>query len=144
MGAIESSQATLRIFGEDLVPEEITAMLGNAPTVSQRKGQEIIGTKTGTVRIAKTRNWRLSALRREPEDLEGQIAELLGKVTSDLVVWESLAHCFEIDLFCGLFMGSSNDGVELSPATLLALGQRGISLSLDIYDPIVEGSSDGP
>lgn len=144
MGAIESSQATLRLFGDDLVPEEITAMLGNAPTASQRKGQEIIGAKTGTVRIAKTGNWRLSASRREPEDLEGQITEILGQVTSDLAVWESLARRFEIDLFCGIFMANSNDGMELSPAALLALGQRGISLSLDIYDPIDEHSGDGP
>ncbi len=31
-------------------------------------------------------------------------------------------------------MGSSNDGVSLSPRVLLALGQRGIELGLDIYD----------
>lgn len=31
-------------------------------------------------------------------------------------------------------MGSSNDGVSLSPRALLALGQRGIELALDIYD----------
>ncbi len=31
-------------------------------------------------------------------------------------------------------MGSSNDGVSLSPRVLLALGERGIELGLDIYD----------
>lgn len=31
-------------------------------------------------------------------------------------------------------MGSSNDGVSLSPRTLLALGERGIELGLDIYE----------
>ena len=32
-------------------------------------------------------------------------------------------------------MGSENEGVEVSPKTLLAIGQRGIKLSLDIYGP---------
>ena len=31
-------------------------------------------------------------------------------------------------------MGSSNDGMPLSAKVLLALGQRGIALGLDIYD----------
>lgn len=30
-------------------------------------------------------------------------------------------------------MGSGNEGVMISPQTMVALGQRGITLSLDIY-----------
>jgi hypothetical protein len=32
-------------------------------------------------------------------------------------------------------MSHGNVGVEISPRTLLALGERGISLDLDIYAP---------
>jgi hypothetical protein len=32
-------------------------------------------------------------------------------------------------------MGSGNEGVEISPETMVALGQRGIQLSIDIYGP---------
>ena len=85
------------------------------------------------MRIVRTGSWRLSALRREPEDLEAQIFEILDQLTGDLTVWQSLAG-FRPDLFFGLFMGSGNDGVSLSPRALLALGQRGIVLGLDIYD----------
>ncbi len=59
--------------------------------------------------------------------------ELLGQLTQDLSVWESLS-CFRPDLLCGIYMGSSNDGLPLSAKALLALGQRGIALDLDIYD----------
>jgi len=55
------------------------------------------------------------------------------ELTGDLAVWQALAR-FRPDLFCGLFMGSSNDGVSLSPRALLALGERGIELGLDIYE----------
>lgn len=143
MGAIDHSEVTLRLFGDDLEPEEINALLGATPTAACRKGQEIIGRNTGTVRIAKTGNWRISAARREPEDLEAQIFEILGQLTQNLKVWESLSR-YEPDLFCGIFMGSSNDGLLLSPRALLALGQRGITLGLDIYDGGDQGAKTGP
>ncbi|MHC9087075.1 DUF4279 domain-containing protein, partial [Luteimonas sp. RIT-PG2_3] len=103
------------------------------PTESCCKGQEIVGRNTGAVRIAKTGSWRLSVARREPEDLEAQIFEILDQLTHDLGVWESLT-CYEPDLFCGIFMAGSNDGLPLSAKALLALGQHGIALGLDIYD----------
>jgi hypothetical protein len=95
------------------------------------------------VRIAKTGSWRLSAGRREPEDLEAQILEILGQLTQDLSVWESLSR-YQPDLFCGLFMGNTNDGLPLSAKVLLSLGQRGIALGLDIYDVGDQGSGVGP
>ncbi|HGM7319353.1 TPA: DUF4279 domain-containing protein [Stenotrophomonas maltophilia] len=133
MAAFDHSLVALRFFGDDLLPDEISALLGATPTVSHHKGQDLKGSQSGTVRIARTGSWRLSAPRREPEDLEAQIFEILDQLTGDLAIWESLAR-FRPDLFCGLFMGSGNDGVSLSPRTLLALGQRGIELGLDIYD----------
>lgn len=79
--------------------------------------------------------WRLSATDCEPENLNEQVSELLGRVTSDPLVWKELTTRFRVDLFCGWFMGSGNEGVEISPSTMLALAQRGIQLSLDIYGP---------
>lgn len=143
MGAIDHSLATLRFFGDDLIPDKISVLLGASPTVSYQKGQELISGKTGIVRIAKTGNWRLSAARREPEDLETQIFEILGQLTQDLCVWDSLTR-YQPDLFCGLFMGSSNDGMPLSANALLSLGQRGIALALDIYNVVDQGGDVGP
>jgi len=142
MGVFDHSVATLRFFGEDLVPDEISTLLGTSPTESCRKGQELIGSKTGTIRIAKTGSWRLTAARREPEDLEAQIFEILDQLTQDLTAWESLAR-FQPDLFCGLFMDNSNDSLPLSPKALLSLGQRGIALCLDVYDGGDQGSRVG-
>ncbi len=39
-----------------------------------------------------------------------------------------------MDFFCGVFMGTSNDGLEFTPELLGELSTRGISLGLDIYD----------
>jgi hypothetical protein len=133
MGAPDHSLAILRFFGDELVPDEISALLGASPTVSYQKGQELIGSRTGIKRITKTGSWRLSAADRKPEDLESQIFEILQQLTQDLTIWASLAR-FEPNIYCGLFMASSNDGTWLSGEALLALGQRGIALGLEIYD----------
>lgn len=133
MGALDHSVAALRFFGDDLIPENVTKLLGAMPTESCFKGQEVIGRSTSKVRIARTGSWRLKAARRQPEDFEAQIFELLDQLTTDLFIWDSLS-VYKPDLFCGIFMSGNNDGLPLSAKALLALGQRGIALGLDIYD----------
>lgn len=134
MPFFERSRATLRIAGDLLVPDKVSQLLGSEPTGSRQKGDKILGRSTGQVRIARTGMWCLEAQSREPEDLCGQIDEILGKLTSDREVWADIRRTFSVDLLCGLFMRSGNDGMSLSSEHLQALGERGIELTLDIYD----------
>jgi len=136
MACISRSAATLRIIGDDLVPDEITRLLGATPTQAQTKGDKIVGKKTGKVRIARFGMWRLQALDCEPEDLDGQISFIFNQLTKDLTVWGSFSSKYKIDLFCGLFMECSNEGMELSPESLSVLGSRGIKIGLDVYGPL--------
>jgi hypothetical protein len=131
MAQVGRSVATLRVAGVDLVPDEVSELLGIQPTHAQRKGQP---SRSG-MHIATFGLWRLEARNREPENVNGQVEELLSQVTSKLEVWRVLGRRFEVDLFCGWFMNESNEGLDISPASLLALGERGIQLSLDIYAP---------
>ena len=133
MGHMQRSAATLRIVGDDLIPAEVSRLLGCAPSIAQKKGEVLIGKKTGTKRIARTGMWRLQSMEREPENLDEQIEEILGKVTGDIETWQALTRRFRVDLFCGLFMGRGNEGLAISPGALFALGQRGIELALDVY-----------
>jgi hypothetical protein len=133
MAHVQKSVVTLRIGSDDLIPDEITRLLGATPTQTQVKGEKIVGRKTGHVRIAKMGVWRLHATDREPEDMDGQIQEILSQTTSDLAVWRSIAEKHEIDLFCGLFLSGSNEGMTVSAKSLAALGERGIEIGLDIY-----------
>jgi hypothetical protein len=75
----------------------------------------------------------LSSVETAPENLNAQVAEILSCLTTDLAVWRQLSLHYQIDMYCGLFMGHWNDGMSLSVDTMLALGQRGIALNLDIY-----------
>jgi hypothetical protein len=138
MAQLHRSVATLRISGDDLDPEEITKTLGCAPTAGQRKGDVLIGGETGIARTAKFGMWRLEASDREPEDLDGQVAELLSCLTQSMDAWRSIAARYRMDLFCGFFMRETNEGLTVSPEALAALGERGIELGLDIYSPTRE------
>jgi hypothetical protein len=135
MAQLNRAVATLRVMGDDLIPNEVSVLLGAQPTAAQVKGQEIPTKSASGFRIARSGLWRLRTVDTSPEDVDGQVNELLSKLTSDLAVWRDLSRRFRIDLFCGWFMSSSNEGLNISPQTLQALGERGIELALDIYGP---------
>ncbi|WP_371180717.1 DUF4279 domain-containing protein [Xanthomonas sacchari] len=134
MRIADHSIVSFRIFGDDLVPSEITSLLGCEPTRAFSKGDIRVGVKTGNRYVEKIGQWSLAAEDSYPEDIPAQISKILGNLTEDPAVWASLRSRFTMDFFCGVFMGSSNDGLEFCPAVMGALSSRGISLSLDIYD----------
>lgn len=132
MGQFDRSVACLRLFGDDVDPGEITALLACEPSVAESRG-EIIRYASGRERTAKCGQWRLEAANTRPEDLVSQIRWLLGQVTNNLEVWHQLGKVCDINIFCGLFMASGNDGLLLPPDIMFMLGERGILLDLDVY-----------
>ena len=145
MAALARSRAALRLFGEHLRPEEITALLGAAPTSSHRRGEQ--DDRRRNARPWAVGGWVLEADDSAPADPDRQVAQILDQLSADPAVWQSLAARFKIDMFCGWFMDELNEGVSLSVATLRSLADRGILLDMDIYgwdggSPPVEAGSD--
>jgi hypothetical protein len=132
MSNIARSTATLRIFGDDLNREEITKMLGCEPAPERQHGYRIEGRRRES-KVVKTGTWQLQITDREPAHIDDQIDELLSLTSADLGVWRELASKYDIDLFCGLFMNETNEGIVISARSLLALGERGIDISFDVY-----------
>ena len=133
---VEKSAATLRIQGDDLIPDEIARLLGVEPMFSQTPGEEVISPATGKPRIAKYGVWQIYSEEKTPSDVDGQVQELLGQLPGDLALWRKLATKYQLNLFCGVFLGSDNESLYMAPSTLMALGERGIEISLDIYGPL--------
>ena len=133
MTVLSRSAASLRVFGDDLLPEEVTALLGASPTSFEVKGGQSQPNAGGRTFTARTGGWRLQVARLSPGDLDGQIAELLDQLTTNLIAWRELTARFRVDMFCGLWLIEWNEGISLDPSTLAALGERGILLDLDIY-----------
>lgn len=134
MAVLSGSAASLRFFGDDLDPDELTKLLGSPPTKSERKGEEIVGKVSGQKRTARSGGWRLRAERREPGDIDTQISEILDQLTNDTGVWQDLTTRFRADIFCGLFLKDGNEGISLSNETLERLAVRGLTIDFDIYD----------
>ncbi len=134
MTIINRCQAALRIFGDDLVPEELSRLFDHFYTKGWVKGYSYL-TSSGKVVVKKTGAWILDAEPTETGDFDAQISELLGQVNVSLDVWASFAKTFEMDIFCGWFMHESNEGIAVSPHTLRMLGERNIAISVDIYAP---------
>lgn len=140
MARLARSVASLRVFGDDLDPDEITRLLGHSPSESWRQG-ELQSSRGGRTITRRCGAWFLKADPAEPEDFDGQVNSILGVLTSDVMSWSALTARFDVDLFCGWFMGASNEGVTVSPSTMEKLGRFGIALSLDIYGPDLEDTS---
>nr|WP_083989678.1 DUF4279 domain-containing protein [Paraurantiacibacter namhicola] len=137
MGRLRESAATVGFYGDDLDPHEITGLLGMEPTIGVAKGGRW-ATSPGAEKIAHTGSWRLKANRCEPENLSRQIDELLASLTKDLGVWRDLNARFRGVLFCGLWLNSYNDGLEIEPKVLGAIAERGLALDLDIYESSID------
>lgn len=133
MAELHKSSALVGFYGDTLDPAGITSLLGSEPTIGVRKGGTW-HTSRGSPKIAHTGSWRLKAEDQEPADLDGQINHLLDKLTNDLLVWRSLAEQYRAVIFCGLFLQSDNEGLELKPETLIRIGERGLIIDFDIYD----------
>ncbi|MEM8850678.1 MAG: DUF4279 domain-containing protein [Pseudomonadota bacterium] len=144
MAGHDETAAALRVSGDDLDPDEVTEILGHKPDWSYRKGETRVSRRTGEVirdadgrqPVWRTGVWGLRVERRHPADLEAQIWELLRLVSDDITVWDKLNDKYSIDVFCGWFMHRSNDGLSVTPPLLHALGERGVTLDLDVYAPL--------
>lgn len=135
MPTISETHVAVRFFGDDLDPNEVTRLLGALPQSAARKGDVTRSKISGREYTARTGKWIFGVARREPGDLNGQIQELLGALTSSLEPWRELANEYNPDLFVGLFMRETNECIELSLDCLAMLAARGITLSLDVYGP---------
>ncbi len=133
MATISKTVVCLRVIGDELIPDEITSKLKCEPTKKMIKGEPFSWSKNGKARIARSGMWRIEVAEKQPGDLDAQIAEVFGLLTNDLDIWHSLANQYQLDLFCGLFMESSMEGISLSAESILAIGKRGIEIDFDIY-----------
>lgn len=128
-GPAERVTVGLRIFGDDVEPDEITALLGCPPSVARRRGDVVEG--RARQRVARTGSWILNSNGPGSEPLDAQVRRLLDGLTGDLSAWAALTRRFKVDLFCGVFMGGWNRGIDAE--TMRALADRNVPLGFDIY-----------
>lgn len=124
--------ATLRIEGDTLVPQEVTSLLGCAPSRSHALG-DVLSSRRTPAKTADFGLWSLESAEAAPADFDAQVASILDRLPGDAQTWQQLAARFDLSLFCGWFMEHWNEGVSIAPGTLRALAERGIRLDVDLY-----------
>jgi len=129
-GEIDHVSVSIRFYGDDLAPEQVTKQLLCQPTVSYCKGDVLPSRRYR--RIAKTGSWLLQTSKDETGTLEEKISRLLDCVSDDPAVWLDLKR-FQPDIFCGLRLLEWNRGCSLSPELMRRLAERDLTLGLDIY-----------
>lgn len=132
-GAIQDSTVCLRLIGGDLDPEEVTRLLGCAPTRAWRKGDVREDPRYHI--LQRTGVWSLDSDTDRSVPLDEQIRALIARVPTDSAVWEALARRFDIDVFCGIHLDEWNRGCGFGPDLLRRLGEMKAALDLDIYGP---------
>jgi hypothetical protein len=134
-GPIEWFKITFRVSGTDLIPSEITQILGCKSDQETEKGKEVFGQDGTFRRVARHGSWHLIL---KPEDTDewdcGEAAmELVKRLPSDVEIVKSLSSRYKIDFFIGLKMTSKNKGFSISPKVMTYLGERGVAIGFDVY-----------
>lgn len=130
-GKVDKASVSLRFFGDELEPDEITEKLKCSPTNAFRKG-DIVPNKFKP-RVCKTGSWHLHTEKNSEQNLEEQILELFGRLTEDLEIWQSLTKQFEADVYCGAWLNAWNRDIWLTPNLLKQISDRGLHLGIAIY-----------
>jgi hypothetical protein len=130
MAAIGRVRASLRVFGDNLEPEEVSALLGRQASREHHKGDKVAGNREA---VEPTGAWILDSGLSEKSEIEEHIEALLGPLSNDMDEWSRLTDIFSASVHCGLFLDQYNEGFELSPRVAQALAERGLVIAFDIY-----------
>lgn len=130
VAAIARVRASLRVFGDTLEPEEVSALLGHAPTRAHRKGDKV---GPGGRSIEPTGAWILDSRISEKAEVEDHIESILALLTSDHDEWARLTDRFSASVLCSVFLDQYNEGFELSPRICRSLAARGLVVAFDVY-----------
>ena len=139
MADIARARVSLRVFGDSLEPEEVSALLGRQPTRSHRKGDKVFRTSSnamtsGSVALTEpTGAWILDSGLSEKAEIEDHVEALLAPVSNDSDEWASLTSRFSASIHCSLFLDQFNEGFELSPRLAQSMADRGLVIAFDIY-----------
>lgn len=135
---LQRACVTLLINGDDLIPEELTALLGQHPETGVRKGETFKSRgRPGTAVKARTGMWHFGTGYREPPNINRQVIELLARLPEDADIWADLTTKYDCYVAVGVYFTDESwtGGFTLQPVTLRMLGERRLTIDFDMYAP---------
>jgi hypothetical protein len=136
-GPIQSAKASLSIYGEDLDPDEITRIVGLAPTHSHRRGQPV----RPRCPPARMGAWLYKVDSETPDEAADDthdladlvLGRLLDRLPSDPALWARLAQQYQMRIFFCILLVGYNKGFGLSARNIQRAAVLGVPLDFDLY-----------
>lgn len=136
----EVFDASFRIIGNKLDPDEITSLLGIKPDYSHKKGQpNNRRSKSGKIILGpphKTGIWSINSDLDETSSLEEHLEFLLGTITPFGEKIRQLSdEGYRVDFYCGFFQKpGAQGGFNVAPDVLQRMGEIGINLAVSTFE----------
>lgn len=134
MDNLQRATVSVSISGDDLIPSEITALLGEAPRIGVCKGDVFLASDGKHIE-ARTGKWLFGGQWESPPDLDSQITSIFSTLTEDISVWNELTSHFECYLSVGGYFHDWTGGITLQPSTMSLLVERNLAIDFDLYAP---------
>jgi hypothetical protein len=137
-GALQSSEAgndepddaaaALGIYGEDLDPAEVTALLGVQPTRAHKKGER----KSPRAPDWDQGAWILEFRQFDPVDPDAMFDQLLADLPRDPKIWQDLSARFQLRIDFGVH---TDDGCAfvLAPGTVGRIAALGAEFQIHVH-----------
>jgi Domain of unknown function (DUF4279) len=124
------THATLRIYGDQLQPDELSIQLGLTPSKCQKKGQI-----TQARSISPVGGWFLSSQGQvESRDVQRHIVWILDQINDRQAFLKDLQdQGYEMDIFCFWVSAHGHGGPELSHEIMQRLSSMRLKVGFDIY-----------
>lgn len=133
-GLVDESRLSLGVHGDDLDPDEISRLLGCAPTSSHRRGD---ARRSGPP-WAKG-GWLLSVEAKSPAGPDELVHLLLARLPTEHAVWTDLRRRFHVQLSFGIFTERWNRGFDLTADAVRRINVLGAGVGFDLYANPEEG-----
>ncbi len=128
-GPVDLCKLTLRVYGNEMLPKDVSASLGCKPTESWTRGDPM----PSGPRFRMNSGWLLSAPATKCGKIDAQIAWIFSHLTRDMRVWKRMGSRYRIDLNAVIYLESWNRGLIVSPSSMAKISRRCLSLGFDIY-----------
>ncbi|MCR9120049.1 MAG: DUF4279 domain-containing protein [bacterium] len=132
-GPVECLSVKLIIVGDELDPVEVGSQLGLKASSFGKKGDAVHRPDGKIVRHRRTGCWILDSPVTPQLTFDEALAGLIEKLPADLAIWHSLTQRYRVAVSCSLLVHGINQGYELSPEVLFALGRLGVMFDVDIF-----------
>ena len=136
-GPPDESSFTLAVYGENLVPSDVSKLLGVEPTKSFERGYR----RRPTSRPMPHGAWFLEARTQRPGKPDELVRSVLMRLSVSEETWAELRTHYRAQLRMALHSSGFNQDFVLSSSTLQLIASAGLELIVDLYPP--DGEDDG-